>query len=198
MPYRSDMGSSDLDFWFINKIKPCIAYHWIQVNRPEMITLVIESWIASLLSVLLSFVGVSSVAEGSVVYVPSLDHRFVVTLSCVDVVGICLWAFMFVFVVWVYSNLEGIPLSHRKYTVLGILGFTIFFFANIFRMFIEIFYVANVGASYVSYLAQWQAFEEQVGIGIMFATFTASLLSFHFVLRKTKTSAPMVLKKRVE
>jgi len=160
--------------------------------------LVIESWIASLLSVLLSFVGVSSTAGGSVIYVPSLDHRFVVTLSCVDVVGICLWAFMFVFVVWVYSNLEGIPVSHRKYAVFGMLGFTIFFFANIFRMFIEIFYVANVGAGYVSYLVQWQAFEEQVGMGIMFATFTALLLSFHFILRETKTSVPIVLEKRVK
>jgi len=90
--------------------------------------LIIENWIASLVSFLLSLAGVSSLAEGSVIYVSSLDHRFVVTLSCVDLVGICLWSSIFVFVVWVYVNLEGIPLSRRKYAFFSILGFAIFFF----------------------------------------------------------------------
>jgi len=153
--------------------------------------LVIESWIASLLSVLLSFAGVSCVVEGSAIYVFSLDHRFVVTLSCVDLLGIGLWTFMFVFVVWVYSNLGGVHMSRRKYAVFSVLGFAIFFFANIFRMFIEIFYVSNAGASYVTYLVQWQAFEEQVGMGIMFATFTALLLGFHFALRNQKLHGVM-------
>lgn len=159
--------------------------------------MIIESTVSSLLSVLLSFVGVSSVAEGSIIYVPSLDHRFVVTLSCVDIVGISLWAFMFVFVVWVYSNLSNVPISHRKYVTLSVSAFTVFFFANVFRMFIEIFYVANVGGSYLSYLMHWQAFEQQVGMGIMLATFTVSLLIFHLFLGKTKISLPMILKKNL-
>ena len=145
-----------------------------------------------MISLLLSFVGVTSVAEGSVIYVPSLDHRFLVTLSCVDFVGICLWASIFVFVVWVYANLGGISLSRRKYAFFSLLGFAIFFIANIFRMFLEIFYVSNVGASYVGYLVQWQAFEEQVGMGIMFATFATLLLSFHFVFKRQKLHGVMV------
>jgi hypothetical protein len=148
--------------------------------------LIVESWIASLLSVLLSLAGVSCVVDGAVVYVPSLDHRFVVTLSCVDLVGIGLWAFMFVFVLWVYSNLWGTYVSRRKYVVFSMLGFAIFFFANVFRMFVEIFYVSNVGVSYVGYFTQWQAFEEQVGMGIMFATFATLLLGFHFAFRMRK------------
>jgi len=154
--------------------------------------LIIENWIASLVSFLLSLAGVSSLAEGSVIYVSSLDHRFVVTLSCVDLVGICLWSSIFVFVVWVYVNLEGIPLSRRKYAFFSILGFAIFFFVNILRMFLEIFYVSNVGASYVSYFVQWQAFEEQVGIGVMFATFATLLLGFHFVFKRQKLHGVMV------
>jgi len=157
-----------------------------------VIKLIVESWVASLISLLLSFVGVTSVAEGSVIYVPSLDHRFLVTLSCVDFVGICLWASIFVFVVWVYANLGGISLSRRKYAFFSLLGFAIFFIANIFRMFLEIFYVSNVGASYVGYLVQWQAFEEQVGMGIMFATFATLLLSFHFVFKRQKLHGVMV------
>jgi len=148
--------------------------------------LIIENWIASLISFLLSSVGVSSVAEGPAIHVPSLKHSFVVTLSCVDLVGICLWASIFVFVVWVYVNLEGISLSRRKYAFFSILGFAIFFFANILRMFLEILYVSSVGASYVSYFVQWQAFEEQVGMAIMFATFATLLLSFHFVFKRQK------------
>lgn len=146
----------------------------------------IEDWIASLVSALLSFFGVSSVTEGSVISVPVLDHSFVVTLSCVDLVGICLWSSIFVFVVWVYVNLNGINLSRRKYVLFSILGFAFFFFANIFRMFLEIYYVSTVGASYISYFAQWQAFEEQVGIGIMFATFSVLILGFHVISRRQK------------
>lgn len=160
--------------------------------------MIIESSISSLLSVLLSFVGVPSVTEGSAIYVPSLGHRFVVTLSCVDIVGISLWTFMFVFAVWAYSSFSEVPISRRKYTALSVSAFTIFFFANISRMFVEIFYVANVGASYVSYLAHWQAFEEQVGMGIMLTTFAVSLLVVHFFLGKPGISLPIILKKRVK
>lgn len=147
-----------------------------------------------MLSVLLSFAGVScAVVEGSAIYVPSLDQKFVVTLSCVDLIGIGLWAFIFVFVVWAYASLNNTSISRRKYVLIGVLGYTIFFFANIFRMFIEIFYVANVGASYVSYILQWQAFEEQVGIGIMLTTFTTLLLGFHFMFRRQKSYGVVVI-----
>jgi len=148
--------------------------------------LIIENWIASLVSFLLSLAGVSSLAEDSMIYVPTLDHRFVVTLSCVDLIGICLWSSIFVFIVWVYASLGGISLSRCKYAFVSILGFAIFFFANILRMFLEIFYVSNIGVSYVSYFAQWQAFEEQVGMGIMFATFATLLLGFHFAFKMQK------------
>jgi hypothetical protein len=146
--------------------------------------MVFENWIASLISMLLSLAGVSSNVQDSVIYVPSLDHRFVVTLSCVDLVGISLWASMFVFVVWVYVSLNGITVSRRRYALYGALGFVIFFCANILRMFVEILYVSSAGASFAGYLVQWQAFEEQVGMGIMFATLTALLVSFHFMSRK--------------
>jgi TRAP-type uncharacterized transport system fused permease subunit len=59
-------------------------------------------------------------------------------------------------------------------------------------MFLEIFYVSNVGASYVSYFVQWQAFEEQMGMGIMFATFATLLLGFHFVFKRQKLHGVMV------
>lgn len=152
--------------------------------------MILESWIASFISLLLSFAGVSSVAGGSVIYVPSLDHRFVVTLSCVDIVGICLWAFIFVFVVWVYVNVEGRTVSRRRYAALSVVGFVAFFFTNILRMFFEIFYVSSVGAGYVSYLLQWQAFEEQVGIGFMFATFFILLFGSYLVLRRVPSIMP--------
>lgn len=146
--------------------------------------MVFENWIASLISMLLSLAGVSSSVQDSVIYVPSLDHRFVVTLSCVDFVGISLWASMFVFVVWVYVSLNGITVSRRRYALYGALGFVIFFSANILRMFVEILYVSSAGASFAGYLVQWQAFEEQVGMGIMFATLAALLVGFHFMSRK--------------
>ena len=149
-------------------------------------TVVVENLIASIVSILLTFAGVPCVVKGSVIYIPSIDLRFTVTLSCVDIVGISLWAFMFVFVLWAYSNLNWRPLSRRKYMAFGALGFAIFFFANILRMFIEIWYVTSIGTSYTIYLVQWQTFEEQVGIGIMLTTFAALLLGFHFAFKNQK------------
>jgi len=147
--------------------------------------MIFENWIASSVSMLLSLTGVSSSVQDSVIYVPSLDHRFIVTFSCMDLVGISLWASMFVFVVWVYSSLNGITISRRRYALYGTLGFVIFFSANILRMFVEIFYVSSTGAGFVGYLMQWQAFEEQVGVGLMFATLATMLVSFHFSRRQT-------------
>jgi len=155
---------------------------------------VIENWIASFVSFLLSVVGVSSVTEGTIIYVPSLDHRFVVTLSCVDLVGVSLWGFMYVFLVWVYINLEGRPMTRRKYGALGVVGFVAFFLANILRMFVEIFYLSSMGAGYVNILSQWQAFEEQVGIGLMFATFSILLLGSYGMLRKLPRITPVDLR----
>lgn len=156
--------------------------------------MIIESWIASFLSLLLSLAGVSSVAEGSVIYVPSFDQGFVVTLSCVDLVGICAWSFIFVFVVWVYVNLEGRTSTRRTYIAFSVVGFVAFFFTNILRMFFEIFYLSSVGAAYGSYLSQWQAFEEQVGMGFMFATFFVLLFGSYIILRRTARIFPTELK----
>lgn len=157
--------------------------------------MIIESWIASFLSLLLSFAGVSSVAEGSAVYVPSFDHRFVVTLSCVDLVGICAWSFIFVFLVWVYVNLEGRIATRLRYAAFSVVGFLAFFFTNILRMFFEIFYLSSVGSAYVSYLSQWQAFEEQVGMGFMFATFFVLLFGSYLILRRTPRIFPSDLQR---
>lgn len=146
----------------------------------------IESWIASFVCALLSSANVRSVAEGDGIYVSSVNHRFIVTLSCTDFVGIALWTFIFGFIVWVYVSMAGVSFSARKYALLSLATFPVFFFANILRMFVEIYYVTGVGASFASYIAQWQAFEEQIGIGIMFATFTILLLSFHFIFKNRK------------
>lgn len=154
----------------------------------------IENWIASVVSFLLSLGRVSSVVEGAAIYVPSLDHKFVVTLSCVDLVGICLWAFIFVFVVWVYVNLEERRMTRRRYVAFGVVGFVAFFFTNILRMFFEIFYLSFVSAGYVSYLSQWQAFEEQVGIGFMFATFFILLFGSYVILRRMPKIMPVDLR----
>lgn len=154
----------------------------------------IENWIASVVSFLLSLGRVSSVVDGAAIYVPSLNHRFVVTLSCVDLVGIGLWAFIFVFVVWVYVNLEERPMTRTKYAVLSVVSFAAFFFTNILRMFFEIFYLSSIGAGYVSYLSQWQAFEEQVGIGFMFATFFILLFGSYVILRRMPKIMPVDLR----
>lgn len=148
----------------------------------------IESWIASLVSALLSLANVHSVVEGDGVYVFSLNHRFVVTLTCLDIVGIGLWTFIFGFVVWMYVNTAGASFSVRRYALVGLLSFPTFFFANVLRMFVEIYYVSGVGSSFAGYLVQWQTFEEQMGIGIMFATFTVLLLSFHLTFRRRRFS----------
>ncbi len=154
----------------------------------------IENWIASVVSFLLSLGQVSSVVEGAVIYVPSLDHSFVVTLSCVDLVGISLWAFIFVFVVWVYVNLEERPMTRRRYATFGVAGFVAFFFTNIFRMFFEIFYLSLGGVNYVSYLSHWKAFEQQIEIGFMFATFFILLFSSYLIVRRTTGITPVDLR----
>ena len=146
----------------------------------------VESWIASLVSALLSLANVQSVVEGDGIYVFSLDHRFVVTLTCLDIVGIGLWTFIFGFVVWIYVSMVGVTFSVRKYALLSILSFPVFFLANILRMFVEIYYVSGVGPSFAGYLGHWQAFEEQMGLGIMFATFAILLLSFHLTFKNRK------------
>ncbi len=168
-------------------------YDDIRQHITEECESVIESLIASVVSFLLSLGRVSSVVKGAVVYVPSLDHSFVVTLSCVDLVGISLWAFIFVFVVWVYVNLEERPMTRRRYAVFGVIGFLAFFLTNILRMFFEIFYLSLVGATYVNYLSQWQAFEEQVQIGFMFATFFVLLFGSYMILRRMPKIMPVDL-----
>lgn len=144
----------------------------------------VEGLIAIVVSVLLSVFGVRSIVEGPTIFVPSIDHRFIVTLSCVDLVGVGLWTFIYVFIVWVYCSLEQRPLTRRKLAVFSVVGFLAFFLMNILRMFLEILYVSHVGTSFVLYPSQWQAFEEQVGTGLMFATFFTLVFVSYMKLRR--------------
>lgn len=137
----------------------------------------VESFVASIVSALLSITGVSATSEGCIIYLPSLNQRFVVTLSCMDWTGIFLVTFMYTFLTWVYVTFNGRSLRWRTYLILGLTGFIAFFFVNVLRMFTEIYLLAKVyGPVYMYYLFDWQSFEEQIGIGMMFATLL--LLSF--------------------
>lgn len=158
----------------------------------------IESLIAMIVSFLLSLVGIRSSVNGPSIYVPSIDHQFVVTLSCTDLVGIGLWGFIYVFVIWMYVNVSGRAMTRGKYAAFGIVGFAAFFVTNVLRMFFEIFYVSSQGAEYLaSYVSQWQAFEEQVGIGLMFTTLLI-LMFGSFMLLKRTALAPIMSTKNVE
>jgi len=157
----------------------------------------IESIVALIVSALLSMAGVSATADGSFIYMPSLDHKFIVTLSCVDWAGILLQASMYVFVMWVYLAANGRSMRCRTYLILGLIGFVAFFLTNILRMFTELYLLGRVYSSvYQYYLVNWQAFEQQIGLGLMFGTLSIlSLLSYplfkrgvekSFILRKAK------------
>ncbi len=147
--------------------------------------MVIEGFIASIVSILLSTAGVSARANGDIIYVPSLGHKFIVTLSCVDLIGVLLQAFIYGFVVWVYVVANDRSLRRRTYLILGVTGFVAFFFANMLRMFMEIYLLARVYAPvYQHYLLTWQAFEEQVGIAVMFATLLVLLLPSCLLLKR--------------
>lgn len=131
----------------------------------------IEHFIASVVSQFLSVTGVSAVADSSFIHVPSLNHTFLVTLSCASWIVILLQAFMYAFVMWVYATVKGLLLTRRTYLVLGFVGFLSFFFINIVRIVTEIYLVGKVYYPVATYyLLSWQAFEEQVGMGLMFAT----------------------------
>lgn len=158
--------------------------------------MIVERFIASIVSILLSIAGVSATAFGDTVYVPSLDHRFVVVLSCTDWVGVFLWVFIYVFVVWVYIELNGRSMKRRSYSLLGFIGSIAFFSTNILRIFTEIFLVATVYSSvYQHYILSWEAFEEQVGMGLMFATFLILfLLSYVFLQKRWKGVIPITLR----
>lgn len=70
--------------------------------------------------------------------------------------------------------------------ILGLMGFIAFFFVNVLRMFTEIYLLAKVyGPVYTYYLLNWQSFEEQIGIGMMFATLLVlSFSSWAFLKRR--------------
>lgn len=158
--------------------------------------MVVEKFIALIVSTLLSNLGVPASANGDIIYVPSLDHSFIVLLSCTDWVGVFLWVFIYVFAVWVYVELNGRSMRRRGYLFLGLVGFFAFFCANILRIFTEIFLVSTVYSSvYKSYLLSWQAFEEQVGMGLMFATFfMLFVVSYLFLEKKWKGVIPSSLR----
>jgi len=145
----------------------------------------VENFIAFIVSALLSIAGVSAKAEGCIIYVPSLNQRFIVALSCVNWVGIFLAAFIYTFFTWVYFSAKGRSLSWRTYLVLGFVGSIVFFFVNILRIFTEIYLLAKVyGSVYVYYLFNWQSFEEQIGISVMLATLLVLSFSSWAFLKK--------------
>ncbi len=150
-----------------------------------------ESFIAMIVSAFLSASGLPVTANGNIIYVASLDHTFIVTLSCTQWVGIFLETFTYLLVVWVYISAKGIVTGRRTYVALGIAGFVGFFFANIMRMFLEIYLLAKVySPAYQVYLLNWQAFEEQIGISLMFAMFFTLLLSSYTLLRRRTAKLP--------
>jgi hypothetical protein len=131
----------------------------------------IENFIALVVSTLLSIAGLSTKTEGSFILVPSLNHKFIVTLSCADFVGIALQTFMYVFIVWGYVTANRYSVKRKTYLTMGLVGFSAFFFVNILRIFTEIYLVGRVYSSvYLQYIQNWQSFEAQIGMGLMFAT----------------------------
>jgi hypothetical protein len=145
----------------------------------------VENFIAFIVSALLSVTGVSAKAEGCIIYVPSLNQRFIVALSCVNWIGMFLAAFIYTFVTWIYFSFNGRPLSRRTHLILGLAGFAVFFFANILRIFTEIYLLVRVyGSVYTYYLFNWQSFEEQMGIGVMFTTLLVLSFSSWTLLKK--------------
>jgi exosortase/archaeosortase family protein len=147
--------------------------------------MVVENFIAFIVSALLSITGVSANAEGCIIYVPSLNQRFIVALPCVNLAGMFLAAFMYIFVTWVYFSFKGRSLSWRTYLVLGFVSSIVFFFVNILRIFTEIYLLAKVYSSvYTYYLFNWQSFEEQIGISLMFATLLVLSFSSWTILKK--------------
>lgn len=150
-----------------------------------------ESFVALIVSALLSASGLPVTADGSTIYVPSLDHSFIVTLSCTQWIGICLETFTYLFIVWVFISAGGITLRRRTYVALSVAGFVGFFFANVLRMFLEIYLLAKVySPAYQVYLLNWQAFEEQIGISLMFAMFLTLLLPSYALLRRRTAKLP--------
>jgi len=148
--------------------------------------MIVENFVASIVSNLLSIAGLSAIANGCFIRVPFLNHTFVVTLSCIDLVGIFIQTSMYIFVVWVYVAANGFSIKPRTYSVLGLIGFIAFFSSNILRMFTEIFLLGKVYVStHQYYLLHWQAFEEQIGLGLMFVTLSIlSILSYLFFKRR--------------
>jgi len=147
--------------------------------------MVIENFVAFIVSALLSITGVSARAEGCIIYVPSLNQRFIVALSCVNWIGVFLAAFIYAFFTWVYFSVNGRSLRWRTYLVLGLVGFIVFFFVNILRIFTEICLLVKVyGSVYTYYIFNWQSFEEQIGIGMMFATLLVLSFSSWAFLKK--------------
>jgi hypothetical protein len=150
-----------------------------------------ESFVALIVSALLSASGLTVTTNGSTIYLPSLDHAFIVTLSCTHWIGISLETFTYLSVIWIFASAKGIPLRRRTYMALGVASFIGFFFANVLRMVLEIYLLVKVPPpAYQAYLLNWAAFEEQIGISLMFAMFTTLLLSSYALLRRRTAKLP--------
>lgn len=148
-------------------------------------------YLASFVSSLLNILGVTSVADGNKIFVQSLKHTFKITLPCADYIGIGLWTFIFVFIVWVHASLECKVVTKTKYALLTTVSFATFFTANILRMAFLIFYATLIG--YVPSLNEWAALEEYVGIGFMFTSFF--ILLFAWILYSHISTVKMISKK---
>ena len=160
----------------------------------------IENFLASIVSNVLSVAGVATRIEQSYIFVPSLNHTFLVTLPCSSWIVIALQAFLYMFLMWVYIETSNRTFPTRNYVVLGVIGFGAFFLTNILRIVIEIYLVGTVyNAVYTHYLLNWSAFEEQIGMGLMFTTLSIlCLTTYLFVKRDMKgailSTVPRLLK----
>jgi len=124
-------------------------------------SMIVEKSVALIVSSLLSIAGLSATVDGCYISVPSLNHTFIVTLSCIDWLGILLQSFMYTFIMWVYVAANGRSFKHRTYLILGLVGFIVFFFTNILRISMEIYLVGGVYDSvyqYYLFSIYWELF----------------------------------------
>jgi len=143
---------------------------------------VIEELIATFVSYILSLIGVATVTEGPIIHVPALDRSFIVVWSCIDLPGVCLQTLIFAFILQTYASIRGLLLRPRIRGLLIFIAFIAFFLANCLRMALQIYLVTTIYEGF--HLISWQAFEEQVGIGVSFTAFLILLAAMTSFLRR--------------
>lgn len=145
-----------------------------------------ESFLASLVCMLLSLAGITAIPQGPIIYIPSINHRFIIAPSCLNWNAIFLFTFLFILFIWVYTNIAELPITRRTYGILSATAFPTFFLTNILRMFTEIYLAVEVysPADRVYLFNTWQAFEDMVGATLMFCTLSLLLSSSIAILRR--------------